>query len=236
MDFLEKIWIGILKLLGKWPKAEGLPKPIKVEDKKLDKYIKTETKYVQSEVKELIEDMEEIAVIPILSKGERLKRTFDLILGQILKQTKFESGMKELNLIHPEFSPYIAAYGSSGTAKAAELTEEKIQRLWNKIDHRYAEVYCYEALSAQWRKQYAFLIKEHGQKFLLDEKGVGFRAGLHELWRQTVWTDKDFADKWLIDNRIADAEIEEFLLHLAQDDCEFLPATDITKYRWKPFA
>lgn len=162
------------------------------------------------------------------TKEERIRRILDLIVDQVLSEGYKDNVNFELNVIHPEFQPYII---SEGAAIAAEYTKEKIQRLNQLKGYLYAEWYTYEALSAQWRKVFANLITQAGQATQVSTTPEGQyaainRASLHELWRQTVWADKSFADQWLVYSRISDAELSEFLLTLATDDIEFLPKTD----------
>lgn len=187
-----------------------------------------------TEVKSQVQQIEAVTNMTILyptpakAKEARIRDFLDLIVDQVLSQGYKDNENWELNLIHPEFAPYLL---TQGAGIASEYTEQKIQRLNKEKGYLYAEWYTYQALSAQWRKAFAKLVLEAGQPTQISTTSDGLygainRATLHELWRQTVWTDRKFSDEWLLYARRTDAELDEFLLTLATDDVQFLPKTD----------
>ncbi len=185
---------------------------------------------VKSQVQQIesVTNMTTIYPTPAKAKEARIREFLDLIVDQVLSQGYKSPENWELNLIHPEFAPYIL---TQGVGMASEYTEQKIQRLNKEKGYLYAEWYTYEAVSAQWRKAFAKLVLEAGKATQISTTPDGQyaainRANLHELWRQTVWADKKYADEWLQYARRTDAELDEFLLTLATDNVEFLPQTD----------
>jgi|GEM_PF-6338242 len=226
---LKSIWLELLYLLknvlGKVPlKVNGSITPIKPTEIKNEKIAKAldilKTNSEKTSEKVAIIALSEMDHTP--TKEERTKRILDALVDDIIIQSSNKDEGKEVNLIHPLHAKYIVPIGAG---YASEKTEEAMKR-YAKIDYRYAEWYVYEALSAQWRPQYRVLISEAGTLVETKNGMAKIRARLHELWRQTLWTDIRTSDEFLKKHKISDAELEEFLFVLADDSVQFLPKTD----------
>lgn len=187
---------------------------ISYETKKVETYIKD---YEKNTVNSALE------VVKGTTEEERLFKMLNVFLDQILIQIYKASENTELNPIHPEFAPYILTMGAGF---ASEKTEEKIQRLAKEKDRRYALLYLQEALSAQWRVKYSYLIKEAGKYVSLANGYSQLRANLKELGAQTFWSDRKFFDEFMVKHLISEPEFEEFLFALANDKYEFLLESD----------
>jgi hypothetical protein len=222
MRILQELGHLIKVLFGQIPKErvevlQEAAKPVRTD---FDQGVAPEVrKAVEEAKKEISKEIESSK--PELSKPERIRRILRLITERMERQGN-GSEVFELNPIHPEFAPYIV---SSGTAYASEKTEAKLHGL---KDMTFKMAYVYEALSAQWRREFRYLIEEQGKRVGVGAGRTGskIRADLHELWRQTVWTDKRISEAFLKDNKITDAELEEFLLALAEDEVEAYLKTD----------
>jgi len=204
------------KMLSKFTTGNQLPEPGNEAVQKKIAEVKAETTKEAEAVNEAI--YQEAAP----TKEQRLKRILDLIVNQVLVQGYTAPENKELNPIHPHDAKYILTLGA---AMASEFTEQTAQRLAKTKGFEYAEWHIYEAISAQWRREYAYLVTEAG-KTVPSRVKEKIRASLNELWRQTVWADPAFADDFIVRNRITESELHEFLLAMAEDDVGYLPKTD----------
>lgn len=218
---LDQIWNYIkLLFISTDRKTQVMESPLPIqfpkEEKKLNTVIEGIKKELSSEIQNSRTSME-------MNKKERLRRFIDLVTDQVLSQGYKDNENWELNLIHPTDAKYIL---TSGVGLASEFTESKVKDLNKTQGYAAAERYVYEALSAQWRKEYAYFIFYEGKQFLNSRNYPQFRADLHELWRQTVWADRKYSDEWLEYHKISDDELTEFLLYLATDDIDGLQKTD----------
>jgi len=227
IKLLQKIYAEILHMISlallgpekdkkmvKLKEVQVVNQKPKFESKKTEQFFKNVEKETIATSMDLVAET---------THEDRILRMLNLILDQVLIQTYKASENTELNLIHPEFAPYIL---TSGAAMASEKTEEKIQRLAKEKDRRYALLYTQEALSAQWRKSYAVLISEAGKYETLANGYSQLRARLKELWRQSIWADAKYSDEFLVKHLISEPELEEFLFALANDGFEFMLSTD----------
>jgi hypothetical protein len=229
-DILKQIWHVLLVLMGKLPKEEVV-KPV-VLPEKVAKVIEAEKKAVTEEVTDAQKNLVKAGIISEpLTKEQRVRKILDMIVSSELEEMPIGNRSMVINIISSEYQPYILTIGASF---AGQKTMEKIQRLNadSRFGFPYAEFYTYTSLSEQWTKQFKYLIEQRGQTVAAD-KGSIVRANIQELWRQTVWMDKDAAAKWLTDRRITESEITEFLLCLADDSISFIPSTDMPPAIWR---
>lgn len=217
MHRISMILLGpnVNKKIEKVSEVQVVSEKPKFETKKSEQFFKNVEKETIAASMDLVAET---------THEERIVKMLNIILDQVLIQTYKAPEDKELNLIHPQFAPYILTMGAG---IASEKTEEKIQRLAKEKGRQYALLYTQEALSAQWRKKYTILISEAGKYETLANGYSQLRARLEELWGQTVWADRKYAEEFLVKHLISKPELEEFLFALANDNFEVMLSGDI---------